>query len=639
MQKKLTKRSLICSAIYVAIHTTSAQAADELQQLDDVIVTATRSEISTADAPGSVTVISRQDIEQKNSDNIVDLVRATPGVSIRGIGSGGRKSINIRGMESKHTLILIDGKRVPSSNDVIGPNTDYQYDWIPSDQIERIEIVRGPMSVLYGADALGGVINIITRKPNNKLSRSFKLNGYLANGDSSNDGDGHNIDLRISGSIKRNLQISLNAQQSRRDSVDSQLKKGQSAIEGRKKQQASLTMNWQPKEQHNIKLDISTGQEDRWQDTATRKKKLYQSRYDIDRNQYSLGWKGIFGEKNASLRIYQSKVDINNHATNGVRATTPQALKDTTLEGNYAFPIGDKQFLTTGFEHRKEELNNARLKNGKDDITLNALYLQDEIDLTDNLLFTLGARLDDHSAFGQETSPRASLVWSANNKLTLKASYGHGFRAPNIKQASADYVFTLGKIKVTGNDKLKAETNNAFELGANYTKGKYSIDASIFDNRVKNLIELTGPITNRTYQNISKAHLKGIDLSSKVALTRNLDLKMSYQYLDAKDNDDNTLTHRPRHTISSGLAWDYKSWKLNLNAEYVSSQKIEHNRVTTDVPGYTLWNAGVEKQLNKHFKFTASIDNVSDVRLEDKSPAFLHEEYPRTLKLGLAGTF
>jgi len=633
MQKKLFKRSMICTAIYVAIHSINAHAADE-QQLDEVIVTATRSEISTADAPGSVTVISRQDIERKSSNNIVDLIRATPGISIRGIGSGGRKSINIRGMESKHTLILIDGKRVPSSNDVIGPNTDYQYDWIPSDLIERIEIVRGPMSVLYGADALGGVINIITRKPDGKLSRSFKLNGYLANGDSSNDGDGHNIDMRISGGIKKNLQVSLNAQQSRRDSVDSQLKKGQSAIEGRKKQQANLSMNWQPKEQHNIKLDITVGQ-----DTATRRKKLYQSRYDIDRKQYSLGWKGIYGEKNASLRVYQSKVDIKNHATNGIRATAPQALKDTTLEGSYAFPVGDKQFLTTGFEHRKEELSNKRLKNGRDDISLNALYLQDEIDLTDNLLFTLGARLDDHSAFGHEASPRASLVWSANDKLTLKASYGHGFRAPNIKQASSDYVFTMGRIKVTGNDKLKAETNNAFELGANYTKGKYSFDVAVFDNKVKNLIELTGPITDRTYQNISKAHLKGVDLSGKVALTKNLDLKMNYQYLDAKDNNGETLKHRPRHSLSSGLQWNYRSLKLHLGAEYVSHQLIEHNRVTTDVPGYTVWNMGVEKRINKHFKLSANIDNLTDIRLEEKSPAFLHEEYPRTLNLEVSGDF
>ena len=639
MHKSLLIASLISTGIYTITLSSTAHAEKRLEQLNDVIVTATRSEINTADAPGSVTVISREDIKKKDSDNILELIRATPGVTIRGVGSGGRKSINIRGMESKHTLILIDGKRVPASNDVIGPNTDYQYDWIPSSQIERIEIVRGSMSVLYGADALGGVVNIITRKPDNKLVRSFKLRGYLANDSLSNDGDGHNVDLGIRGGIKKNLQISLNAQQSRRDSVDSKLKKNQSAIEGKKKKQASLTMNWQPKEQHNIKLELTTGKEDRWLNTATRRKKLYQSQYDIDRKQYSLGWKGIYGEKTAKLRIYQSKVDITNHASNGVRATTPQALKDTTLEGSYNFPVGDKQFITSGFEHRKEELKNARLLKGKDSTTLNALYLQDEIDLSDQLLLTAGVRLDDHSAFGQETSPRASLVWNATNQLTLKASYGHGFRAPNIKQASSDYVFNLGIIKVTGNNKLKPETNNAFELGANYSKERYSLDVALFDNKVKNLIELTGPITDRTYHNVSKAHLKGIDLANKFSLTKNLALKLNYQYLDAHDNNGNTLRQRPRHAISSAISWDHKSWQFNLNAEYVSHQLIEHNRVTTDVPGYTVWNAGIKKKISKHLNLSANIDNLTNVRLEDKSSAFLHEEYPRTLSLGITGSF
>jgi len=89
--------------------------------LDDVIVTATRSEITTAEAPGSVTVITRKDIEKKGGENIVDLIRGTAGISLRGIGTGGRKAITLRGMESKHTLVLIDGKRIPGSNDSLGP--------------------------------------------------------------------------------------------------------------------------------------------------------------------------------------------------------------------------------------------------------------------------------------------------------------------------------------------------------------------------------------------------------------------------------------------------------------------------------------------------------------------------------------
>ncbi len=634
MQKKKLLASILCSMNLCSMSLSAA----ELEKLDDVVVTATRSQVTMNDAPGSVTVINRKEIEQKGSSNLLDIIRATPGVTIRGVGSGGRKAINLRGLESKHILILIDGKRVPSSNDIIGPNTDYQYDWIPVNRIERVEVVRGPMSVLYGADALGGVVNIITRKPAKKVQGSVKLGGYFANDDSSNDGDGHSINVDVNGH-RNNIGFSIDASKSRRDSVDSKIKPGQSAIEGHEKEQLSLGLSYQFKQNHDITLDYNSGKENRWLDTATRRKKLYRSRYDIDRDLLSLGWKGTFGDKKASLRAYKSKVNITNKATNGVRATAPQELIDKTLEGSFSFPVGDKQFITTGFEHRNEKLVNSRLKNGKDDVTFKSIYLQDEIDLNDNLLFTVGARLDDHSVFGQETSPRASVVWNANDKLAFKASYGHGFKAPNIKQASSDYIFRLGTIKVTGNSKLKPETNNAFELGANYHTDKYSVNATVFDNKVKNLIELTGPITDRTYENVSEARLKGLELATTVDLTKKLQLKTSYQYLDAKDGDGNALKHRPRHTISSGLSLDVKSWKLNLGAEYISKQVIEHNRVSTNVPGYTRWNAGVSKKINKHLEISAGIDNLTDVRLEEKSPAFLHEEYPRTLRLELVGSF
>ena len=610
--------------------------------LDDVIVTATRSEITTAEAPGSVTVITRKNIEKKGGENIVDLIHGTAGINLRGIGTGGRKAITLRGMESKHTLVLVDGKRIPSSNDSLGPNTDYQYDWVATDNIERIEVVRGPMSVLYGADALGGVINIITRKTDKKTHASFKLKGINASGDAG--GNGHNAEFNLSDSLAPNIQASINAQESRRGSLESKLKTGQSALEGKKKQQISLGLDWQPADNHNIKFEVTQGQEDRWYDTAKVNRRtgtttLYQSQYDIDREQVSLGWKGSIGKFDSALRAYQTSIDVSNKATNGIRATSPQNLKDTTLEGNIRFPIGQKQFITTGFEHRTEKLKNSRLKSGEDDVTLKSIYLQDEIDLRDDLLLTLGARLDDHKVFGDEISPRASIVWNATEKLTLKGSYGHGFKAPTIKQSSADYIFSLGIIKVTGNPNLKPETSNALEIGANYSTDKFSIDTAIFDNKVKNLIELTGPITDRTYKNVSEAHLKGAEVSTKVTLRKGLSLNTSYQYLDTKDGDGNRLKHRPRHTIGSGITWDKNSWQFSLGAEYLSGQIIEHNNVSTDVPGYALWNAGARKRINKHLDLAFRIDNLTNVRLEDKSPAFLHEEYPRTLSLELKGSF
>lgn len=621
----------------LSVATTAVFAENDV--LNEVIVTATRSEIDTAEAPGSVTVISRKEIEQKGGENVLDLIRGTTGISLQGIGSGGRKTLSLRGLESKHTLILVDGKRIPGSNDTIGPNTDYQYDWVPTTQIERIEVVRGPMSVLYGADALGGVINIITRKPSKKLAGSVKLTSRLANGDSNDDGDGHDAAFNISGGVTDNLQLSVGVENTRRSSVDSKLKLGQSAIEGRKKQQLSFGADWQPAENHNIELDYSRGQEDRWYDTATRTNTLYQSQYDIDRDQLSLGWKGTIGKTTSSLRAYQSKVDITNKATNGVSATAPQKLKDTIVEGNISVPLGEKHLITAGLEHRIEELENSNLINNKDDFTLNSLYFQDEIDITENTLITLGARFDDHEAFGNEVSPRASIVWSASDRLKLKGSYGHGFKAPTIKQASSDYVFSIGIINITGNSDLEPETSDSFEIGANYSTEKYSIDAAVFDNKVKNLIELTGPITNRTYQNINEARLKGLEISTKILLTETLTLNTGYQYLDAKDGDGVRLNQRPRHSLSSGITWDKNNWQWNLNAEYLSGQIIEKNNVSTDVPGYTILNAGVRRSINKNLDLAVRVNNLTDVRLEDKSDAFLHEEYPRTVSLELRGKF
>ena len=630
MQRKILTTLVACAMGTTAWAETST---DSSEKLDDIIVTATRSQIATTEAPGSVSVITRQEIEQKGQTSIVDLIRGTTGVSLRGIGTGGRKVISLRGMESRHTLIMVDGKRIPSSNDSLGPNTDYQFDWIPVENIERIEVVRGPMSVLYGADALGGVVNIITRPAAKKARASVKASGNLSGV------NGHDISLALNGPLSQKFQVGFTAQEGRRASLPSILKTGQSALEGRNKQSATLNLDMQPANSQNIHFEITQGNEDRWYDTKTRKGVLYQSQYDIDREQISLGWKGHIGKTSNHLRTYQTTIDISNKASNGVKATAPQQLTETVLEGNSAFSVGQKHYLTAGFESRNEKLKNSRLKGGKGDVTLNSLYLQDEIDATDNLVFTLGGRLDDHEVFGHEFSPRASLVWNATERLTLKGSYGHGFRAPNIKQSSADYVFSFGPFKVTGNPDLKPETNNALELGLNYRTEKLNLDASVFDNKVKNLIELTGPISDRTYQNVSKARLKGLELSSDVYLLDDLSLKTAYQYLDAKDDNGERLKHRPRHTLSAGISWDNADLKWNLGAEYVSGQIIEHNNVSTRVPGYAIWNAGIQKPLSKQVDLALHLNNITDVRLEEKSPAFLHEEYPRTLILEIKGSF
>lgn len=619
--------------------------AEEAEMLEEITVTATRTEMATKEAPSSVTIVSRQDIARKGAENILEAIQGTPGITLQGIGTGGRKTISLRGMESKHTLILVDGKRIPSTNDVIGPNTDYQYDWVPIGQIERIEVVRGPMSALYGADALGGVINVITHKPDNNLTGEARLASRTTDGNQG--GDGHDVILNLSSGVRDNLQLNISGQQSRRAAVDSKLTPNTSAIEGQEKQQLDLGINWQPADDHNIRLEHNTGNEKRWYDTVTRTGTPYQSSYDIDRQQTSLGWEGRVGSTKSKLRTYQSDIDISNSATNGVTPTDPQKLQEQVVEGSTAFAGGEKQFITVGAEHRTEKLTHPKLPNGQDEASVKSIFAQDEIELSERTYLTLGARQDDHDAFGSEISPRASIVWDANEQLTLKASYGHGFRAPTLKQVAPGYSFPAGRFIIKSNPDLKPETSDAIELGANYATGKLELNAAVFDNKVKNLIDtrfnqnLPGGLQEWIYDNIDEANMRGAELSTKLNVTGDLKLTGNYQYLDARDGNGQRLERRPRHTLSVGTEWEKNGWQTSLSAEHLADQTIvpPATGMMTDLPDYTIWNAGVRKSVNKHLEVAAGIDNLTNVRLEDKSPDFRHEEYPRTLRLEVRGEF
>ena len=144
-------------------------------RLPAVTVTATGHEEDALTAPASVTVIDREHIQNRASDDLLDAVQDTPGLSLspRQAGglsprqAGGRKTFSLRGMNDAHTLMLVDGRRISATDDVVG-HSDYQYGWVPMSAVERVEVIRGPLSALYGSEALGGVVNVITRWPTDK---------------------------------------------------------------------------------------------------------------------------------------------------------------------------------------------------------------------------------------------------------------------------------------------------------------------------------------------------------------------------------------------------------------------------------------------------------------------------------------
>ena len=455
-----------------------------------VVVTATRHPMPLIDAPASMDVVTREQIEQRGIDNVLQALLGESGISLQSRTIGGRRGLAVRGMEGRHVLTLVNGKRISASDGVIG-HSDFQYDWIPMEGIERIEVIRGPMSVLYGSEALGGVINIILRQPGDAWAGSALLEGRQAAG--TRGGDGQRAAARVAGPLAEQWRLSAVLSDVRLESVDSEVDPRVSEIEEREKRDALLQLAWLPAAGHVVDAEYWFGKENRWANARERggRKRYHETLTDIDRSHASLGWAAHWSgplELSSLLRVYESTLEMNNTRTHGVAPLRPQKLVDRVVEGNATLTATPRQRLTAGFERRDEQLDNEGLPGGAADAVHQALYLQSEVALNPTLTLTAGLRYDHQDMFGGEWSPRLYAVWQPAPQWTVKGGYGHGFKAPNLKQISPGYVEDEGPYTYHGNPDVQPETNDSFELATGWTSAQASAMLTLFHNQVDNLI-------------------------------------------------------------------------------------------------------------------------------------------------------
>ena len=527
-----------------------------------VVVTATRHPMPLIDAPASMDVVTREQIEQRGIDNVLQALLGESGISLQSRTIGGRRGLAVRGMEGRHVLTLVNGKRISASDGVIG-HSDFQYDWIPMEGIERIEVIRGPMSVLYGSEALGGVINIILRQPGDAWAGSALLEGRQAAG--TRGGDGQRAAARVAGPLAEQWRLSAVLSDVRLESVDSEVDPRVSEIEEREKRDALLQLAWLPAAGHVVDAEYWFGKENRWANARERggRKRYHETLTDIDRSHASLGWAAHWSgplELSSLLRVYESTLEMNNTRTHGVAPLRPQKLVDRVVEGNATLTATPRQRLTAGFERRDEQLDNEGLPGGAADAVHQALYLQSEVALNPTLTLTAGLRYDHQDMFGGEWSPRLYAVWQPAPQWTVKGGYGHGFKAPNLKQISPGYVEDEGPYTYHGNPDVQPETNDSFELATGWTSAQASAMLTLFHNQVDNLIvpRLFAVVAGRNhyvFENIDEATLRGAEASARAVLGGGFSATLNYQYLTAIDADDKRLEKRPRHSYGARLDW------------------------------------------------------------------------------------
>ncbi|KGQ13946.1 Colicin I receptor [Beauveria bassiana D1-5] len=602
---------------------------------ETLVVTASATEQNLKDAPASISVITRDELQKEPVNNLKDVLQNVPGVQLTNEGDN-RRGVSLRGLDSSYTLILVDGKRVNSRNAVFRHN-DFDLNWIPADAIERIEVVRGPMSSLYGSDALGGVVNIITRKVGKAWHGTFTVDSTVQEhrdrGDTYNGNfftSGPLIDdvlgVKVYGSLGKRQKDGQQASTTNANGLTPQ-------IEGFTSRNASTEFAWTPADNQDVTLGYGFDRQDRESDSLDKNR--------IERQDYSLGHNGRWGFGNTELRFYGDKID-NLNPGNSAAITS----RNNSLDGKLVLPLSDiNQFLTFGGEWRHDKLSDpVNITGGNSSNTSAsqyALFIEDEWRIFEPLALTTGIRMDDHETYGDHWSPRAYLVYSATDTLTVKGGWATAFKAPSLLQLSPDWTSRScrGACQIVGSPDLKPETSESFELGLYYAGDEGFLDGvsgsvTAFQNNVEDMIDIQRT-ANRSvapsysnfvgfdrsgnpifrYYNVNKARIRGVETELKIPFNDQWKLSLNYTYNDGRDlsnGGNKPLQQQSFHTANGTVDWaPLEDWSFYVSANYTGKQRAVS--ATDKTPGgYIVWNTGGAWKATKNVKVRAGVLNLGD---------------------------
>lgn len=618
-------RARLSAGIALALLSPLALAAGDVPttDLDAVVVTATASERTVERAPASVTVITGDALRARPARDVLDAIRDAPGLSIRGVGALGRRVVSIRGMESRHTLVLVDGERIAATDQVFGMS-DLQFGWIPLEAIERVEIVRGPLSSLYGSDALGGVINIITRGVGKEWGGALRASaGSLPEDDG---GGFRQAAAHLSGPLGEAFALSVDAAWQKQDPLPEPDESRLDQREGQEQATVRARLQWTPAQGHRVALTAMKSEEDRWYDTSNSAGTLYyQQAYDFDRSQAGLSYDGEIGGGHLRLAAQVADIHQRQHNTQGVAPSPEQEAGETTFNGHYGIALGASHRLTAGVEAREERLEHPSFAGGEETVKQYAGFLQDEWALSERLDVVYGARVDKHDLFGSEVSPRLYAVWQPAERWTVKGGYSRGFKAPMLKQISPDYRFD-GPHSFVGNPDVQPEKSDNLELSVGYSADTVWWRATAYRNTVEDLIDTvciqfcTRPLRRLyRYENVDDVRIRGAELEAGVVLPANLRLSGNYSWNDVRDKaDDLRLAERPLQTANARLGWssDDAAWSLELRYDRTGRQLLA-GTARQEQGSYGLWNASAKRRLAERVDLQVGVENLADHRVED----------------------
>jgi len=610
----------ICAAIFINL----PLFANEDKVLPEVkVVSATGFEQNIKDAPATLSVITKEALEKKNHKDIESMTKDIPSLFGTSPAAANRRGISIRGFSPRFTKILVNGMPVPGDNAYKGlRSVGGSYSFVPpASAISRIEVIRGPMSSLYGSDALGGVINIITDEFSNEFGANLGSSYKFARNKNIS-GELYNSLYLHSGLIDDVLSISV---------YGKNLNKSEDKISYANREQKDRNFGaklfFKPNENNDLILELARSDV---KYKRTKGKTL------------STGTNSVASERIEGDMInlsHEARIDnilLQSYLSYGkIKETAQQNLTLKTLnfdtKGSY---FTDNNAFTLGLNAKKEKLDEKATTADAANVKRYdvSLYGEDDYHLTKDFILSTGIRYNYDEHYGSHVSPRIYGIYNLNDFFALKGGVSTGYATPDIKQRTQDLAlpFAGGRGAQLGRSSLKPETSVSYEFGGVYNNNEgFETSLTGFYTSFKDMLSYR-PICSRgsvcrhkgkIYPNgiwesinIGKAEIYGVELTNEWQVTNALRLNQSYVYTKSKQKDGpeagKTLNNYPLHTFKFGANYELNRW-LNFWSQinYYGRTKNSFN-YANDMRAYVIADLGINYNVTKNFSLNLSVYNL-----------------------------
>ena len=583
-------------------------AAPGFSATEELIVTGSYNPVTNEQLSSSVSVINKEDLLRLSSTNVIDALRQIPSLWVEEQGGpGGVTSIALRGAEANHTLVLLDGVQLNDPTNTRGGAFDLNS--INIESIERIEIIRGAQSAVYGSDALAGVIHIITQAPGKATTR---INGTAGSDDY------RSLGASTSGTFK-NLGYAFSVQS----------KDAGEPVPGSTAKNTEFTsrLNWQ-QDNHRVDFNYRYFEGERTSFPEQSGGPEFALDRSLDRSEYTdqnlgLGWTMQVSE------IWQSRIQASWYAREettdspGIVPYVPQLPPNGSeidferTNASWINTLGDKDSLwfNLGVEYKREEGTNLGYMMSRDIMPLdfsllretNSAFINANAYLTKDWLIQASWRHDDPNTYSAQDTAQFGTRYQLSEQVALFANWGEGFKLPSF--------FALGH-PMTGNPDLEPETVKSADVGIEFSGERFSSRLSYFDHHYRNLIDFD----SETFRNVnrSRVDMSGAESELSWQVQPHLALRVHASYTDIDMiSSDNHLLGRPQLTYGTSVHYDPSdAWQFNLRYlrvdERFAVSLVDGDGIEQVLDAYNRVDANINWQMNSHVRFGLSLENLTD---------------------------